>query len=223
MYGLEHFCKMIYDHYERVKNKFGGHFLKINVEMGMKSAEERGDKRADIQKEKLFISNVKVYANVFRTDAWRGVMEARAARSKLGLSDIPCYKSVDATFDEFLEQKSYFFRDLLKVYCGEEQETLLDVLLAELRSLSQRAQREFGKEDALTLLGKVTDEIPKLLGDKDLTVRKLHELLQCEAAKSLQACRKEKADAEKKETAGTKKALESGGSEAKKTQKGTAA
>lgn len=198
MYLLKHFCKMIYDHYAKVFNRFGGHFLKVNIETGMRSAEGKIESLGDLKRGKLFISNVKVYANVFRTDAWRGVLEERAARSEAGLSDIPCYQGVEATIDEFKEQRSYFFRDLLKVYAGEgEKEKMLDVLIREMREISECAERAFGKESAIEFLGNFTMQLPALLQNAGDDVEKVCFVLRRAGNRALDEWRKT-LDAKKK-------------------------
>ena len=173
-YLLFHTCKPIFDHYDRVNNRFGGHFLKVDVESGMR---REGDSDLSPKKTKLFIANAKVYANVFRTDAWKGVMEHRAQRSAAGLDDVPVFKDVEASLDEFREMRSYFFEELIKVYGGDERkkEEALALLMTTLE-LFRKDSANYGDQISCKLLAEFAASLPSLV-KKDEKIDQLKERL----------------------------------------------
>ena len=157
-YLLMHFCGKIFDHYRYIRDKFGGHFNKVNVEQAMK---QDGDNEA-LSKSKIFIANAKVYAKAFRTAGWKPFMEQRAANSKYGLEDTPSYHGLDPFLDEFLEQRSYFFTELLKSFSGQEQERALDLVVSTLTQFYHDAEAQFDKKIAQELLEEFTEALPKI-------------------------------------------------------------
>lgn len=157
-YVLMHLCGKIFDHYRYIRDKFGGHFNKVNVERAMK---QDGDDEA-LSKSKIFIANAKVYAKAFRTAGWKPFMEQRAANSEYGLEDVPSYHGLDPFLDEFLEQRSYFFTLLLKSFSGQEQERALDLIVRTLTRFYHDAETWFDKKTAQALLGELTEELPQI-------------------------------------------------------------
>lgn len=157
-YVLMHLCGKIFDHYRYIRDKFGGHFNKVNVERAMK---QDGDGEA-LSKSKIFIANAKVYAKAFRTAGWKPFMEQRAANSKYGLEDVPSYHGLDPFLDEFLEQRSYFFTQLLKSFSGQEQERALDLIVRTLTLFYHDAETFFDKKTAQALLEELTEVLPQI-------------------------------------------------------------
>ncbi len=199
-YLLMHLCGKIFDHYRYIRDKFGGHFNKVNVEQAMK---QDGDGEA-LSKSKLFIANAKVYAKTFRTAGWKPFMEQRAANSACGLEDVPSYHGLDPYLDEFLEQRSYFFIELLKSFSGQEQERALDLLVRTLTQFYHDAEEQFDKKTAQGLLEELTEALPKITeGDNFAQMKqrlaKKREILIAEARKkwSEKQEKKEKGESEK--------------------------
>ena len=157
-YLLAHLCGKIFAHYRYIRDKFGGHFNKVNVEQAMK---QDGDNEA-LTKSKLFIANAKVYAKAFRTAGWKPFMEQRAANCGEGLEDVPSYHGLDPFLDEFLEQRSYFFTELLKNFSGQEQERALDLIVRTLTQFYHDAEEQFDKKTAQGLLEELTESLPKI-------------------------------------------------------------
>lgn len=114
MYLLKSLYKKIYNHYHWIENTFGGHFVSVKVEKGTQ------DEKAG--KAKLFVASKKVYANVFATDAWKGLLEERVKRSSTGLDDVPRYRDVYASIDEFRQHRSYF---CTRAGCGAARERMI--------------------------------------------------------------------------------------------------
>ena len=109
------------------------------------------------------------HANVLKTDAWKGVMEHRTAKSSMGLDDVPYFKDVDASLEEFLEMRSYFFSELLRVYDGDaqEKESALALIMGTLNTFYLQAMKAFGEKPAKELLGEFAAALPRIVcGDK---------------------------------------------------------
>lgn len=79
--------------------------MKVQVEDGA-----RDGKRA---KKKYYLMSKKIYSRRFATDCYSDFYAQKALDSLVGLEELPEYKSVKATVDEFLKQNSYFMADLL--------------------------------------------------------------------------------------------------------------
>lgn len=192
-YLFSHLSKAVEDHYDYIKNKFGGHFLKVNVLLAMK---QDGDRDA-ASKGKIFISSAKVYSHVFRTAAWKGFMEKRAERSELGLEDVPEYKSLDAGFEEFMEQRSYFFTQLVKTFDNREgQESALEFVLRTVDELYKAVATQVGAKRTDELLGGFCSKLPQIA--KEENFEKMKEKLNKERENVFLAARKEMLEKEAK-------------------------
>lgn len=192
MYLLEHFCKKIYDHYDRIRNRFGGHSVRVLVERAMIVDKKLTGSNGGPDKGKLFVSNVKCYANVFRTDGHRGVMEDRVRRSEMGIGDIPCYSGLELSLDDIAEMRSYFFKDLLEVYGGREPPPeAVQVILAAAKELHAAATAALGAAEADGLLAAFTKELPSLV-KADEPVQELAKRLTKSAEELLKTAVKER-------------------------------
>ena len=57
----------------------------------------------------------KIYSKRFSTDCFSDFFNEKALRSKIGINDLIEFKTEKATFDEMLQENSYFFNDLTKL------------------------------------------------------------------------------------------------------------
>lgn len=210
-YFLMHFCNLIFYHYEYVRDKFGGHFTRVNVVNAMK---QEGDDK-DLTKTKLFTANAKVYANVFRSAAWKRFLEERVANCGYGLEDIPSFRSLDPTLEEYLEMRSYFFLELLKSFSGRDQERALDLIIGNLTQLYKTGKEQFDRQTAQGLLGEFTESLPEIVKEDNVAEikRKLEKTREVLLGKA-----KKKWDEEQKEKS---REAEKGKKEAKKTSAAT--
>lgn len=112
MYLLKGIYKKLYDHFQRVRNTFGGYTVATHV--------EAGNGEGKMEKSKLFISRKKVYTNRFDTAAYRGFYAQKAKRSKYGLNDMPVYKGLTPSEEELHLQTSHFFEKLFVIF-GEQK------------------------------------------------------------------------------------------------------
>ena len=206
-YLFAHLSKAVEDHYHYIVNRFGGHHLKVNVALAMK---QDGDEDA-LSKGKIFIANAKVYSHVFRSAAWNRFMEKRAGRSTSGIEDIPAFDSLDASFENFLEMRSYFFRDLVKVFASEEeQESALEFIMRKIRSTYASVAELVDAKRTNELLGELCGKLPQMAKAEDF--EKLKSALQKACEICLQTAWKERREAEQEKQ---KKTAESGKDKAK--------
>lgn len=104
--------KKIFDHYQRIRSIYGGYTVQVYVQDGAQLEEKR--------KERLFMSERKVYADRFRTDNFKDYYNQKALRSKTGINDIPTYGSTRQTMDENGQQGAYLFRKLDKYFIDDD-------------------------------------------------------------------------------------------------------
>lgn len=112
MYLFKAIYKKIYDHFQRVRNTFGGYTVKAHV--------TAGNGEGKMSKSKLFVSRKKVYTDRFDTAAYRGFYAGKAKRSRYGLNDTPVYKGLTPTEEELHLQASHFFEKLFVIF-GEQK------------------------------------------------------------------------------------------------------
>jgi len=100
-YYLAHsFMSWLEGKHSRIYNTFGYEKMKVSVQDGLKEN--------DKQFHYVFISNKKDLSKRYTTDCLSDTISVRALRAIWGLDDEPMYKSERATFDETLQQNSYF-------------------------------------------------------------------------------------------------------------------
>lgn len=109
---------VIYNHYIRTENTFGGYYNSVFVESGMKV--NGGNDACKTEKLKLFVSRKKVYSDRFDTAAWRTFYEEKAKRSAYGINDIETYSSLEVTKQEMKDANSHFFDMVMKLFKGED-------------------------------------------------------------------------------------------------------
>ncbi|MCM1224873.1 MAG: hypothetical protein NC548_61535 [Lachnospiraceae bacterium] len=105
MYLWKGLSSKIKDFATRIENTFGYCRIRVQIEDGA-----RDGKRA---KKKYYLMSKKIYSRRFATDCYSDFYAQKALDSLVGLEELPEYKSVKATVDEFLKQNSYFMADLL--------------------------------------------------------------------------------------------------------------
>ncbi len=105
---------LIFDHYTRVYNTFGGYTVKVHVEAGDDESNEHAIKS------KLFIPNKKVRSNRFSTDAYQPYYMKKSEHSKFGLNDTPTYRDVRATMQENDEQNSLLFKQINAIFLNSD-------------------------------------------------------------------------------------------------------
>ena len=100
MYFMKKVVTGINNHYVRAYNTFGckTEHLVVNEE-----------KKAD-----YYIMPKKIYSGVFSSDALASFFRMKASRTKLGINDVPTYKSNKASVEELKQLNSYFVRDWMK-------------------------------------------------------------------------------------------------------------
>lgn len=81
---------------------------------------ENGTQDGNITDKTYYIMFSKIYRKVFSTDCYSGFFDIKALRSKIGLADLPEYATERATFEEMLQQNSYFFNDLCNMLIKEK-------------------------------------------------------------------------------------------------------
>ncbi len=88
----------------RIYNTFGYELIKVSIQDGLKANEKT--------LHKFFISNKKDLSKRYSTDCLSDTLAVRALRASWGLDDTPSYKTERASFNETLQQNSYFIRDI---------------------------------------------------------------------------------------------------------------
>lgn len=95
-------------HYMRVFNQFSYRKLTTQIESGTMDG--------NFTEHKYFLMSKKIYSKRFRTDCFSDYFAVKAARSSVGLSDMPEYQTEKATISELAGQKSYFIDDLISIW-----------------------------------------------------------------------------------------------------------
>ena len=63
----------------------------------------------------------KIYSKRFSTDCFSEYFNEKALKSAVGINDIPEFASEKASFEEMLQENSYFFNDLIRLRNREEK------------------------------------------------------------------------------------------------------
>ena len=104
MHILKTVTAKIQHYYTGIYNTFGYCPLRVQIESGTQDGE--------LDENKYFLANKKIYSKRFSTDCFSDFFTQKALRSPVGLDDLPEYRTEKATFDEMDKQHSYFFNDL---------------------------------------------------------------------------------------------------------------
>lgn len=103
---------LVNNHYMRSYNTFGckTEHLVVNDE-----------KKVD-----YYIMPKKIFSGVYSSDALASFFRMKASRTKLGINDVPTFKSDKASVEELEQLNSYFVRDWMK-YLGKDSTGGVDV------------------------------------------------------------------------------------------------
>ena len=71
---------------------------------------------------KYYIMFKKIYSDRFSTDCFSGFYSKKVSKASIGLPDLPEYSTTKASFEELLQQNSYFINDLNKCMVSEEKD-----------------------------------------------------------------------------------------------------
>ena len=100
MYILKTVAAKIQHYYSRIYNTFGYCTLKVQIESGTQDGQ--------LDENKYFLSNKKIYSKRFSTDCFSDFFTKKALRSPVGIDDLQEYGTEKATFGEMSLQHSYF-------------------------------------------------------------------------------------------------------------------
>jgi hypothetical protein len=107
MYLYHGLASFLNKYHKGIYNTFGYFKLKLQVESGTQDG---------IRKESsYYLMSKKIYSKRFSTDCFSEVFVEKALRSNIGINDIIEFKTEKATFEEMLQENSYFFNDLAKL------------------------------------------------------------------------------------------------------------
>lgn len=107
MYLFKTVCAKFHEYYVKTYNRFGYSVCDVVVEKGTQDGEKTTNK--------YYLSSKKIYSKRFSTDCFSEFFAEKALRAPLGLDDLPEFRTEKATFDEMLQENSYFFGDLCKM------------------------------------------------------------------------------------------------------------
>jgi len=105
MYFLKNVVAKFHNYYTKTYNLFGYHTLKLNI--------EKGTQDGVMLERKYYIQYKKAYSNRYSTDCFSDFFMLKSLESPVGLQDIPEYETEKASFEELLQQNSYFINDLM--------------------------------------------------------------------------------------------------------------
>ncbi len=95
----------LYNYQKRIYNTFGFYDLKLDIELG--TMESKSIDR------NYYLMFKKIYSKRFSTDCFNEFFNKKALLSQFGLNDLEEFKSEKATFEEMMQENSYFFNELL--------------------------------------------------------------------------------------------------------------
>lgn len=104
MYILKTFAAKIQHYYSGIYNTFGYCMLKVQIESGTQDGQ--------LDENKYYLSNKKIYSKRFSTDCFSDFFTKKALRSPVGIDDLQEYGTEKATFGEMGLQHSYFIRGM---------------------------------------------------------------------------------------------------------------
>ena len=100
MYILKTVAAKIQHYYSGIYNTFGYCTLKVQIESGTQDGQ--------LDENKYYLSNKKIYSKRFSTDCFSDFFTKKALRSPVGIDDLQEYGTEKATFGEMGLQHSYF-------------------------------------------------------------------------------------------------------------------
>lgn len=121
-YLIKKIYKVIFNHYHRNRNIFGGYNLECDMKDWAGDDEEKG-KRRKRRVENYKISYVKVHSGTYNTAFWSTPYRQKFKRSKVGgLDNTPQFTGLDVTINQMEFMKSHFNEKVFKLY-GMEMES----------------------------------------------------------------------------------------------------
>lgn len=107
MYVLKSICTKIHSYYTGIYNRFSYIPCDIALEAGVQDGK--------MALKKYYLATKKIYSKRFSTDCFSEFFTEKTLKSWLGLDDLAEFKTEKASFDEMLQENSYFFEDLCKM------------------------------------------------------------------------------------------------------------
>lgn len=107
MYVLKSICTKIHSYYTGIYNRFSYIPCDIALEAGVQDGK--------MAMKKYYLATKKIYSKRFSTDCFSEFFTEKTLKSWLGLDDLAEFKTEKASFDEMLQENSYFFEDLCKM------------------------------------------------------------------------------------------------------------
>lgn len=107
MYVLKSICAKIHSYYTGIYNRFSYIPCDIALEAGVQDGK--------MAMKKYYLMTKKIYSKRFSTDCFSEFFTEKTLNSWLGLDDLAEFKTEKASFDEMLQENSYFFEDLCKM------------------------------------------------------------------------------------------------------------
>lgn len=107
MYVLKSICAKIHSYYTGIYNRFSYIPCDIALEAGVQDGK--------MAMKKYYLMTKKIYSKRFSTDCFSEFFTEKTLKSWLGLDDLAEFKTEKASFDEMLQENSYFFEDLCKM------------------------------------------------------------------------------------------------------------
>jgi hypothetical protein len=101
---LKSITAFIWQHNEKIYNRFG--YCVLNIE------KERGTMKGKLALKKYYLCNYKIYRKRFASDCFADYFNDLAKRTNIGLADYREYATERATVDELKVQNSYFINAL---------------------------------------------------------------------------------------------------------------
>ena len=107
MYVLKSICTKIHSYYTGIYNRFSYISCDIALEAGVQDGK--------MALKKYYLATKKIYSKRFSTDCFSEFFTEKTLKSTFGLDDLVEFKTEKASFDEMLQENSYFFEDLCKM------------------------------------------------------------------------------------------------------------
>lgn len=107
MYVLKSICTKIHSYYTGIYNRFSYIPCDIALEAGVQDGK--------MAMKKYYLATKKIYSKRFSTDCFSEFFTEKTLKSTFGLDDLVEFKTEKASFDEMLQENSYFFEDLCKM------------------------------------------------------------------------------------------------------------
>ena len=113
MYLFHGLTAVINKYHKGIYNTFGYYKLKVSV--------ENGTQDGNYEQKNYYLMFKKIYSKRFSTDCFSEYFNEKALKSAVGINDIPEFASEKASFEEMLQENSYFFNDLIRLRNREEK------------------------------------------------------------------------------------------------------